>query len=66
MAYRSGWLTRRTSLVRMARVQAVELRETWLDRRWGMATVAVDTAGSGEDSHPVDVPYLLRSNGADV
>ena len=46
--------------MRIARVQSVKLRETFLDRRWGMATVAVDTAGSSGAAHKVEVPYLPR------
>ena len=60
VAFRSGWLTHRLSIVRMARVQAVTLHESWLDRRWGMASVAVDTAGASGETHKVDVHYLPR------
>lgn len=60
VAFRSGWLTRKTSIVRVTRVQNVTLRENFLDRRWSMASVAVDTAGSGDDTHRVNVDYLQR------
>jgi len=60
-AFRSGWVNRRLSIVRMARVQSVKLDESFLDRRWGMASVGVDTAGSGGASHRVYVPNLPRA-----
>jgi hypothetical protein len=31
-----------------------------------MARVGVDTAGAGERSHRVDIPYLARSVAADL
>lgn len=53
---RRGWLWRRLSLARVTKVQAVAMRESPFDRRHGMATVSVDTAGS----HRVEIPYLGR------
>jgi putative membrane protein len=62
VAFRSGWLTRRQTLVKVNRLQAVSTRASPLDRRAAMARVRVDTAGAGDRSHRVDIPYL----GADV
>lgn len=56
VAFRSGWLSRHTSLARHARVQVVTLRHGPFDRRWGMAGVAADTAGGG--AHRISVDYL--------
>jgi putative membrane protein len=61
IAFRSGWINHRLSIARMARVQSVKLDESFLDRRWGMASVGVDTAGSSGATHRVRVPYLPRS-----
>jgi putative membrane protein len=61
VAFRSGWINHRLSIARMARVQSVKLDESFLDRRWGMASVGVDTAGSGGATHRVQVPYLSRA-----
>ena len=58
VAFRSGWLSQAETIVRANRVQSVTLRESPLDRRAGMAGVRVDTAGAGERSHRVDIPYL--------
>lgn len=45
-------------MVRFAHMQTVSLRESPFDRRYGMAAVAVDTAGAGSTGHRVEVPYL--------
>jgi putative membrane protein len=58
---RSGWLWRQVTLARVNKIQAVALRESPFDRRAAMASVRVDTAGAGELSHRVDVPYLDQS-----
>ena len=63
--FRSGWLWRRTSVVRFGKIQAVALHESPFDRRAAMARVRVDTAGAGEASHGVDIPYLARDTAPD-
>ncbi len=62
VAYRSGWLWRRTSIAPFARVQAVTLRESPFDRRHSMAGVSVDTAGASTDPRErIAIRYLDRS-----
>lgn len=56
--FRSGWIWRRITVARVVKIQAVMLRHTPFDRRTGMGTLRVDTAGASERSHRVDVPYL--------
>lgn len=58
VVFRSGWLWRSLTVARVAKIQAVTLVETPFDRRTAMARVRVDTAGAGERSHRVDIPYL--------
>lgn len=58
VAFRSGWLWKTTTLVPIVKAQVVDLIESPFDRRWGMASVSVDTAGAGP--HTIDVPYLPR------
>ncbi len=55
---RSGWLWQQITLARVNKIQAVTLHESPFDRRAAMARVRVDTAGAGEFSHRVDIPYL--------
>jgi len=57
--FRSGWLWKAVTIVPVPKVQAVQLQESPFDRRWQMASVAVDTAGAG--AHAIDVPYLSRA-----
>lgn len=58
VAYRSGLLTRKLSLAFFERIQSVKYRQTPFDRRWRMASLAVDTAAAGPAEHLVDIPYL--------
>jgi putative membrane protein len=60
VVFRSGWLWSSMTVARIAKVQAVSLFESPFDRRTAMARVRVDTAGAGQASHRVDVPYLAR------
>jgi putative membrane protein len=64
--FRSGWLWKQVSLVRFAKIQAVAVHESPLDRRAAMARVRVDTAGAGATSHRVDVPYLARETAREL
>jgi putative membrane protein len=56
--YRSGWPGRSTSVVRFVNLQTVAMKQSPFDRRSGMATVTVDTAGAGNIGHRVAIPYL--------
>jgi putative membrane protein len=56
--WKSGWWTRRTSLTRTAKIQVLDLAATPFDRRVGMASLRVDTAGAGRLGHRIDVPFL--------
>jgi putative membrane protein len=57
--FRSGWLWRHLTVARFTRIQAVTIEESPFDRRTGMASVRVDSAG-GSGGHGVDIPYLPR------
>ena len=58
IAYRSGWLIKQISLVRLAKTQAVSLRQNPFDRRRNMARLLIDTAGFSLAEHNIDIPYL--------
>jgi putative membrane protein len=58
--FRSGYLWRELTVARFNKIQAVTLSESPFDRRARMASVRVDTAGAGDASHRVDIPYLAR------
>ena len=62
VVFRSGILNRKTSLTFYDKIQNVTLRESPFDRRWGMATVGIDTAASGPADHVIDVGLLEVAN----
>lgn len=66
VVFRSGWLWRQVTAVRFTQIQAVTIRESPFDRRAGMASLRVDTAGAGESSHRVDIPYLARETAQEL
>ena len=55
VAFRHGWLWRRTTVARLAKVQVVTVHESPFDRRNAMARLGVDTAGA-----TVAIPFLPR------
>jgi putative membrane protein len=54
---RTGAFGHRRSIARFARIQSVTCERSPFDRRWGMASLTVDTAG-GSDEHRIAMPYL--------
>lgn len=59
IAFRRGAFWRYVSIARFTKMQVVSVHESPFDRRTGMATLAVDTAGSSE-TYRVRIPYLRR------
>lgn len=64
--FRTGWLWRQVSVAPFVKIQAVAIHESPFDRRAAMARVRVDTAGGGEGSQRVDIPYLSRETARDL
>jgi putative membrane protein len=58
VVYRSGIFNRKTSMTFFEKIQTVRLDESPFDRRWGMATLCVDTAAAGPAEHHIHVHYL--------
>lgn len=58
--FRRGWLVRRMAVVRIDKIQGVSIRETPFDRRHRMASLCIDTAGSGAGWRTVDIPLIAR------
>ncbi len=58
VVFRSGIFYRKLSFTFFDRIQTVQWKQTLFDRRWGMATLVVDTAASGPADHQIVVPYL--------
>ena len=61
VAFRRGWLWRRTTVARLAKVQVVAFAQSPFDRRYAMASVGVDTAGD-----TVAIPYLPHATAAEL
>lgn len=59
VAFRRGAFWRYVSIARFGKIQAVSMHESPFDRRTGMATLAVDTAGTAA-AYQVAIPYLGR------
>jgi putative membrane protein len=58
LAVRGGWLQRHWVLAWVEKGQAVRLVVTPFDRRHGMASVEVDTAGASAMGPPLRADYL--------
>jgi putative membrane protein len=58
IALRSGWLWRHVTIAPVRKVQVVGCVESPFDRRAGMASLWVDTAGGR--GHRINIPYLAR------
>lgn len=58
LVYRSGTLERKCSMTFFEKLQSVTVKQSPFDRRWHMATLAVDTAAAGPANHRIEVEYL--------
>jgi putative membrane protein len=58
--FRSGALHRRWGVTFFECIQVASAAENPFDRRYGMASLRVDTAGSGASGQRIRVPYLPR------
>ena len=58
VVYRSGLFTKKTSVTFFEKIQTVRVDETPFDRRWGMASLCVDTAAAGPADHRIHIDYL--------
>ncbi|CAN5889654.1 hypothetical protein BH20ACT6_BH20ACT6_18980 [soil metagenome] len=61
----SGVLNRRSRRVRLDRIQAIEVQQPLLARLFGMASLAIETAGGGSDSE-VTLAYLSLRRATDL
>ena len=66
LVFKSGWFNRTLKLVRYGKIQTVSQAESPFDRRNGMATVQIDTAGAGMQGHTIEIRYLDTAVAGDV
>ena len=64
--FRTGRIWRHLTVARFTKVQAVSMTQSPFDRRHRMASVRVDTAGAGDASHRVDIPYLSSERATEL
>jgi len=64
IAVREGWWSRHWRFAEIDKLQALRLTRSPLDRRFGMATVHLDTAGAGALSPPLRIRYLPEDEAA--
>jgi len=62
LSFREGWLRRRWRMIETARIQAVAVRASPLDRWNGMARLCVEVAGGGYDGSSIEIPFLLAAD----
>jgi len=58
IVFRSGVLTKKTSVTFFDKIQSVTFDQSPFDRRWGMGSLTVDTAAAGPAGHRVAVRFL--------
>jgi putative membrane protein len=66
VVFKTGWWDRTMKIVRYAKIQTVSQGENPFDRRNGMASVRVDTAGAEKGGHTIDIPYLERDTATNI
>ncbi|MEZ5483738.1 MAG: PH domain-containing protein [Lysobacteraceae bacterium] len=68
ISWRSGWLGRQESFVEVNKLQGVQLLQSPFDRRHGMATLRVDTAGAHplSSSLRIDMDYLPEADAREL
>ena len=66
LLFRRGAFSRFLTIVRFAKIQAVELYESPFDRRTAMARLRIDTAGGGIAGGQVDVPFMPHDRARDL
>ena len=64
--FKSGWLWRKTTFARFAKIQVVAMSQSPFDRLRGMARVRASTAGGSIASHKVDIPYMPVATAREV
>lgn len=62
VAARTGWWSRRWRFAEIDKLQALRITQGPLDRRWGMATLWLDTAGASAMSGPLRIAHLRESD----
>jgi putative membrane protein len=66
IAVRSGWLSRSWGLVEITKLQALRVSQSPFDRRLGMATLWLDTAGASSSEGILRIRFLPEDEARDL
>jgi len=66
IAWRQGWLDRHWRFAEVRRLQTLRLTQSPFDRRYGMATLWLDTIGASPLEPPLRIPYLDMAVAAEL
>jgi putative membrane protein len=66
VAWRTGWLSKAWNFAEIGKLQASRLSQSPLDRRLGMASLLLDTAGASPFGAPLHLRYLPRAIAEDL
>ncbi|GAB3731384.1 PH domain-containing protein [Silanimonas algicola] len=62
IAFRQGWLDRHWRFAEARKLHALQVTQSPFDRRHGMATLHLDTAGASPMEPPLRIPYLALAD----
>ncbi|MEZ0472411.1 PH domain-containing protein [Luteimonas salinilitoris] len=62
VAVREGWWSRHWRFAELDKLQALQLRQSPLDRRFGMASLWLDSAGAGALAPPLRIRHLPEAD----
>ncbi|WP_149194470.1 PH domain-containing protein [Luteimonas suaedae] len=62
VSVREGWWSRHWRFAELDKLQALQLRQSPLDRRFGMASLWLDSAGAGALAPPLRIRYLPEAD----
>ena len=66
VAWRTGWLSKAWNFAEIGKLQAARLSQSPLDRRLGMASLLLDTAGASPFGAPLHLRHLPRAVAEDL
>lgn len=66
VAWRRGWLDKRWNFAEIGKLQALRLSQSPIDRRLGMASLLLDTAGASPLGPPLHLRHLTLAQARDL
>lgn len=66
VTFRRGWISRQWRFAETTKLQTLELQQSPIDRRFGMATLQFDTAGAGAFEPGLEIPCLPEATACEI